>query len=113
MLPHDNQPDPLNQRLAARSNAMPSGGLRDRILNGVQKELARPKPKTFWQTTGCTAAAAVLWINLSMSAANETDMLPTVGDPICQMLTHRERAMETLGNEFGNALPTPSLESRK
>src|SRR4051794_2092994 len=70
----------LEAALAARPMPPANPAQRARVMGAVRQELAaRPNscrsatgPRSFWQFAAGVAAALVLGINLSMSAANDT-----------------------------------------
>jgi hypothetical protein len=65
----------LDAQLAGRPKPDLPAALRARVLEAVRAELARePRVEriSFWRFAAGMAAAALLWINLSMSAANDT-----------------------------------------
>jgi hypothetical protein len=62
----------LEARLERRARPDPPAGLRERVLAAVRRE-GRVDAGGFWRFAAAVAAAAVLLINLSMSAANDTD----------------------------------------
>jgi hypothetical protein len=69
----------LERELLERSQSEPEPGLRPRVLNAVRRQL-RPRDRlSAWQFALATAAAALLWINLSMSVANNLSG-PTAGE---------------------------------
>ena len=74
----------FEQELAARPRPEPSADLAQRVLDGVQAELPqsmagpsrtasrRNGSRSWWAFAAGTAAAVLVWINLSLSAARET-----------------------------------------
>ena len=76
----------LERELAERPCPEPSADLRSRVLRLVEAELdgaglrrAEPaRPRAGWLSFAvATAAAVLIWINLSMSAANATSFIST------------------------------------
>jgi hypothetical protein len=67
----------LERRLAGRRRAGPPAGLRKRVLAAVGRELNRGAAglaaQGAWPSLATAAAAALLWINFSMSVANNMD----------------------------------------
>lgn len=67
----------LEAALKARKTPAASAGLRSRVLEAARNEAAQ-SPKTswrgFWKFAAGVAAALVLGCNLSMSAANDTNL---------------------------------------
>ncbi len=61
----------LEQELQSRRTAEPDPGLRRKVLASVRKKLHR-EPVPFGQFAAALAAAALLWINLSISVVNDT-----------------------------------------
>src|SRR5262245_20256051 len=60
----------FERELSGRDPQELPAGLRPRVLAAVGREL-RPRPRLpAWQFAAATAAAALLWVNLSMSVAN-------------------------------------------
>jgi len=66
----------LERDLAGRPRAEPSADLRERVIEGVQAELRRRKARNGWAFAAAVAAAALVWINLSLSATLGTDYGP-------------------------------------
>jgi hypothetical protein len=75
MDPNELPPDlaELERRLAGRPRPEPAAGLRPRVLAAVGRELGRRGGGSAWRFAAATAAAALLWINFSMSVANDMD----------------------------------------
>jgi hypothetical protein len=67
----------LEGRLAGRPRPEPSTAFRSRLLAIVGRELKRgevaPGDGAVWYWVAVAAAAALLWINFSMSVANDMD----------------------------------------
>jgi hypothetical protein len=67
----------LEQRLARRLRHAPGEALGPRVLAAVARELNQTAPdnarRSFWRFAVGVAAAMLLWLNLSMSAANDMD----------------------------------------
>jgi hypothetical protein len=65
----------FEQRLTGQDRPEPGPALRQRVLESVREELGSPttvRPPLGW-FLGATAAAALLWINFSMSVVNNMD----------------------------------------
>lgn len=65
----------LEDALAGRPRPNLPSALHDRVMHSVSDELAlkpRSKRGSLWRFAAGVAAASLLWINLSMSAANNT-----------------------------------------
>jgi hypothetical protein len=62
----------LETRLERLARNDPPAGLRERVLAAVRRD-GRVDAGGFWRFAAAVAAAAVLLINLSMSAANDAD----------------------------------------
>jgi hypothetical protein len=62
----------LERELAALGQPGPPA-LRPRVLAAVGRELRRDGRRPAWRFAAATAAAVLLWVNLSMSVANNTD----------------------------------------
>jgi hypothetical protein len=62
----------LERRLAERPRQEPPADLRQRVLAALGRGCGR-EATGFWRFVAAVAAAVVLAINLSMSAANDTD----------------------------------------
>lgn len=68
----------LEEELLAREPARPAPELRGKVLGAVRRELGRESSRRlvrggFWSFAAATAAAALLWVNFSMSVALNTD----------------------------------------
>jgi len=61
------------RRLERRSRQEPPAGLRERVLAAVRGDPVPTDAGGFWRFAAAVAAAALLAMNLSMSAANDTD----------------------------------------
>ncbi len=64
----------LERELAARSAPQPTAELRQKITSGVHNRLRRESRLDFWRFAAAAAIVAAVWINLSISAASETDL---------------------------------------
>ena len=64
----------LEGQVAARDCSRLPGGLRDRVMDGLQVELRRDRRRKRWTFAAQAAAAAVLWINLSLSITQSTNL---------------------------------------
>ncbi len=72
----------LEQELLSGGPARPAPELRATVLRTVRRELGRTSSRrvlrgSFWGFAAAAAAAALLWANFSVSAANNTDCPPT------------------------------------
>jgi hypothetical protein len=65
----------VEEKLASRRLLGPSASLRSRVLTNVQQEVSRGQRVSPWGFAAATAAA-LLWINLSMSVANSVVWQP-------------------------------------
>jgi hypothetical protein len=63
----------LENQLAVRRQPLPSAGLRSRVLAAVYQELRRGRCLSGWRLATSTAAAVLIWVNLSMCV--------TISDP--------------------------------
>lgn len=63
----------LERDLAKRSLLAATAGLRQRVLDDVRSRLRAERLRDRWQFAAAVAAAALLWMNLSMSATQATD----------------------------------------
>ncbi len=67
----------LEHQLAGRSRPEPTAGFHQRLLARIGQELnqrdGRLAPTSTWRFVATIAAAALLWINFSMSVANNMD----------------------------------------
>jgi hypothetical protein len=63
----------LERDLANRSLSAASIGLRQRVLDDARSRLRAERSRDRWQSAATVAAAALLWLNLSMSATQATD----------------------------------------
>ena len=62
--------DALEQELYAHARPGPEPALRQRVLAAVRRELGRGARRP-WHLAAASAAATLLWINFSMSIAND------------------------------------------
>jgi hypothetical protein len=60
----------FEQDFRARTRSEPTAVLRQRVLTAVRQELRKRQRRSAWQFAAALAAAALLWINFSMSVAN-------------------------------------------
>lgn len=92
----------LEYVLAHRPHEDPPAELRSSVMDAMQVELRRQRPRTGWWTLAAMAAAAVLWLNLSLSATNATDgHLSAQGS---------QQPLRTLAGQIRELLPEISSE---
>jgi hypothetical protein len=63
----------LERELAVRSCPLPAAELRQRVTAGVHNHLRRERRLDYWHFAAAAALIAGFWLNLSMSAARETN----------------------------------------
>jgi hypothetical protein len=100
----------LERELAARPRPAPSEGLRERVLAAARRELSAPpapgRRLGAWEFALAAAAAFILVLNLSMSAANDMDWRLRGG-------LDRE-AVASVAEEIGRLAPElPPQEARR
>jgi hypothetical protein len=74
----DNEPlsaelEQLESALCRRSLPTVPSGLRHRVLDDLQSRLRREQSQSRWQFAAAVAVAAMIWMNLSLSATQATD----------------------------------------
>jgi len=67
----------LEEELAARQSPAPGPELKGRVLQAVRRELTARSSRrilrsSLWRFAAATAATVALWLNLGMSATNDT-----------------------------------------
>ncbi len=120
----------LERRLAARSVPAPSPELRARVLAAIDAEFARGPARVRsrpWSFAAAAAAVALVWANLSLSAANVTRPLDSAGlraddlhaeaarvRALFPELNEQDALRETLlARAGGRIVPLPRVESRR
>jgi hypothetical protein len=115
----------FEQGFRARARSEPATALRQRVLTAVRQELRKHQRRSAWQFAAALAAAALLWINFSMSVANNTRWPFTTGvdDDRLQATADRIKALapelpETevyrqafLAQGASSPVPAPALPS--
>ena len=87
----------LQRELRERQPTHLPADLRGRVIGGVRAELARERSRGQWTFAAAVAAAAVIWINLSISATQSTDFgLDFRGEP---------PSVETVAEQIQRTLP--------
>jgi anti-sigma-K factor RskA len=90
----------LERELAARSTLRPSADLRRIITSGVHSRLRREGRLDFWRFAAAAALVAAVWLNLSLSAARETNFHFQLAD--------NRPSVEQTAREIQNLLPEMS-----
>jgi hypothetical protein len=90
----------LEQELAARSTPPPADNLQLRITTGVRSRLRRESRLDFWRFAAAAALVAAVWLNLSLSAARETNFHFQLAD--------KRPSVEKTAQEIKNLLPEMS-----
>jgi hypothetical protein len=85
----------FEQDFRARTGSEPAAPLRHRVLTAVRQELRKGQRRSAWQFAAALAAAALLWMNFSMSVANNTSWTFTTGidDDRLQAMADRIHAL--------------------
>jgi hypothetical protein len=63
----------LERELATRSTLQPAAELRHKITSSIHNRLRRESRLDFWRFAAAAALFAGVWLNLSLSAASQTD----------------------------------------
>ncbi|MGA2619110.1 MAG: hypothetical protein ABSF26_15990 [Thermoguttaceae bacterium] len=63
----------LARDLAGRPRVEPPPGLKPRVMHGLRADLKRQPPGVGWAFPLAAAAAALVWLNLSLAATRATD----------------------------------------
>jgi hypothetical protein len=108
----------LERDLADRPRPDPPAELRQRVIGGVRAELQRNGARNGWTFAAAVATAALVWLNLSLSATLATDcgpqpdsLAPEVGkvaEQIQQLLpelSEREALRQAILLQAGSSQP--------
>ena len=87
----------LEQELAERIREEPAAALRARVIGGVRGELRRQRCRAGWAFAVAAAVAALVWINLSVTATRVTDYRLAPGE--------ESATVEALASQIGELLP--------
>jgi len=90
----------LQHDLAERIRQGPSAALRARVIGGVRGEFGRQRRRAGWAFAVAAAAAALVWINLSLAATLATDYRLAPGE--------ESATVEALASQIGELLPEVS-----
>jgi hypothetical protein len=95
----------LERELAARSIPLPIAELRQKITSGIHNRLRRESRLDFWRFAAAAALVAAVWLNLSLSAARETNFHFQLAD--------NRPSVEQTARQIQNLLPEMSEDDAR
>jgi hypothetical protein len=87
----------IEQLLSARPSPRHSEKMKERFLSDAKAELRRQKTLARWAFAAAMAASVLVWLNLSLSAAQATDYGISLQSP--------QQSVEQLAGEIRQLLP--------